>query len=1060
VTTELTLLSRVSYRGQEIAGPRMRGLLALLAADLRTGCSAAGLVEGLWPDGQPENPGKALQVLVSRARARLGSGVIASAPAGYRLSLSAEQVDVSAVLLSASASARHSRAGDHAAALAHAEAGLALWDGGPGGGTAGDDPLSALRAERVSTYRSLVRARALALSRLGRHGEAAEPLTELFRDRLRDEEVLLELLRCEAATAGPSAALARYEAYRRSLRDALGSDPGAALQAVHRQLLQGESPAVRRGVAHEPNSLLGRADDIAAVADLLRTSRVTSIVGAGGLGKTRLAHVVSRQAEHRVVHFVALAGVSADEDVVSEVAAALGVAESLHTSAGHLAIPHDVLTGIVSALGPGPALLVLDNCEHVIRGAAGVVRALVSVTGDLRVLTTSRAPLGLSSESVYLLPELSLPTTVELFSQRARAARPGVGLPADVVEELCRHLDGLPLAAELAAARVRVMSVAEIARRLEDRFTLLRGGARDAPRRHHTLHAVVDWSWNLLEPGGQAAMRALSVFPGGFTADAARHLLGDGDSLRVLEHLAGQSLLKVTDTASGARFRMLETVREFSADHREAAGETGRVTDGFLAWARGFGVTHHEAVFGADPLSAAARVRAEQDNLLQALRHGLARSDGATVAAAAAVLGGLWVIERNLTRMAALAEETAGLLSRFRPEPDLVEVTRTAAALSTMYAFMVQGLGAARLLDTLRRLPPAPPTTVIRAAAIVLSAGPEVLAADGLALRAACDSDEPLLAGVANYAASYVWEHEGDAGGALKAARRMLEAFENRGTPWMLFGAHARIGELCLQAGEGNEARVHLTAALQVMEELGPWSDVFGIRWAVALASLQAGAIDEAEHWLAQAALNRADDAVELLTFDLGLRAEILLARGEVEAGLRLWRRAADRVKNTESEAYRIEPAGLDAGTLEIQAVAVIAHARHGRLGLVAELTGELPRKLSAVLTSPIAGPPAYLVDFPVCGALLLAVAMADLDRGERTGDERATRSGAAMIALAERFGFWRGFQPTMSADRARRAAGRASSSAYGDAVSSYAELGREELRAAALAALRAREQN
>ena len=704
MTTELTLLSRVSYRDQEIAGPRMRGLLALLAADLRTGCSTAGLVEGLWPDGQPENPTKALQILVSRARAQLGSGVIASTPAGYRLSLSADQVDASAVLLSASASARHSRAGDHAAALAHAEAGLALWDGAAGGGTVLDDPLSALRAERASTYRSLVRARTLALSRLGRRSEAVEPLTDLFRERLRDEEVLLELLCCEAATMGPSAALARYEAYRRSLRDELGTDPGAALQAVHEQLLQGDAPTVRHGVAHEPNPLLGRADDIAAVANLLRTSRVTSIVGAGGLGKTRLAHVVSRQAEQRAVHFVALAGVTADDDVVSEVASALGVGESRRSPAGHLAIPQDVLTGMVSALGPGSALLVLDNCEHVIRGAAGLVRALVSVTGDLRVLTTSRAPLGLSSESVYLLPELSLPATVELFSQRARAARPGVGLPADVVEELCRHLDGLPLAAELAAARVRVMSVAEIARRLEDRFTLLRGGARDAPRRHHTLHAVVDWSWNLLEPAGQAAMRVLSVFPGGFTGDAARHLLSAGDSLRVLEYLADQSLLKVTETPSGTRFRMLETVREFSTAHREAAGETIPVTDGFLAWARDFGAAHHESVFGADPLSAAERIRAEQDNLLQALRHALARSDGATVAATAAVLGGLWIIERNLTRMATLTEETAELLSRFRPEPDLVEVTRTAAALCTMYTFMIQGLGAARLLATLCRL--------------------------------------------------------------------------------------------------------------------------------------------------------------------------------------------------------------------------------------------------------------------------------------------------------------------------------------------------------------------
>jgi hypothetical protein len=169
-----------------------------------------------------------------------------------------------------------------------------------------------------------VRVRALALSRLGRHAEAAEALTELVAERPRDEEVLLELLRSEAATVGPSAALTRYEAYRRSLRDELGTDPGPALQALQQQLLQGTSPVVRRGVPHEPNPLLGRDEDLAAVANLLRSSRVTSIVGAGGLGKTRLAQVVSRQAEQRLVYFVALAGVTGDDQVATEVASVLG----------------------------------------------------------------------------------------------------------------------------------------------------------------------------------------------------------------------------------------------------------------------------------------------------------------------------------------------------------------------------------------------------------------------------------------------------------------------------------------------------------------------------------------------------------------------------------------------------------------------------------------------------------------------------------------------------------------------------------------------------------------
>ncbi|HYU86717.1 MAG TPA: BTAD domain-containing putative transcriptional regulator, partial [Kribbellaceae bacterium] len=315
MAAELVLLSRVSYRGREVTSPRLCGLLALLAADLRTGCGTARLVEGLWPNERPENPAKALQILVSRVRAQLGADLIARTSTGYRLSLAEGEVDASAVLLRASASAQHARAGDHAAALAHAEAGLALWTGAAGGDGELGDPVSALRTERASTYRSLMRARGLALSRLGRHAEAVDVLAGELRERPRDEEVLLELLRCEAATAGPAAALARYDGYRRALRDDLGADPGPAVQALYQQLLQGTAPVVRHGVAHEPNPLLGRDDDIVALVGLLRTSRVVSIVGAGGLGKTRLAHVVSRRAEQRVVYFVELAGVGADDEV-------------------------------------------------------------------------------------------------------------------------------------------------------------------------------------------------------------------------------------------------------------------------------------------------------------------------------------------------------------------------------------------------------------------------------------------------------------------------------------------------------------------------------------------------------------------------------------------------------------------------------------------------------------------------------------------------------------------------------------------------------------------------
>ncbi len=232
--------------------------------------------------------------------------LVVSTPTGYRLALDEEQVDSSALLLHDDAAAERARAGDHAGALARAEAGLALWDGTVGAAAGADlhDPVAALRTGRVAAFRSLVRTRALALARLGRREEAVTPLTELARELPRDEEVLTELLRCEAATAGRAAALTRYDTYRRALREELGSDPGPELKSLHQELLTADAPRVRHGVPHDPNPLLGRDADVAAVSGLLRESRVVTVLGPGGLGKTRLSHAVSRAAEQPVVHFV------------------------------------------------------------------------------------------------------------------------------------------------------------------------------------------------------------------------------------------------------------------------------------------------------------------------------------------------------------------------------------------------------------------------------------------------------------------------------------------------------------------------------------------------------------------------------------------------------------------------------------------------------------------------------------------------------------------------------------------------------------------------------------
>ncbi|SNS60177.1 Predicted ATPase [Asanoa hainanensis] len=995
MTVELVLLPRVAYRGQEITGSGPGGLLALLADAPSTGASTNRLVADLWPEKRPDHPAKALQVLVSRLRARLGPELIASTATGYRLTLGPDQVDASAVRLFAESSGRSARAGDHASALASAEAGIALCAGVTA--DPGEDPLAALRAARVPVLDALVRARALALARLGRPAEAVEPLREVAAAHPRDEEVLAELLRCEAVPE----ALARYDSYRRALRDELGTDPGPALREVYQGLLASDAPAVRHGVSEEPNPMLGRDKDIAAVADLLRRSRVVSIVGPGGLGKTRLANAVARQAEQRTVHVVGLAGVATDADVAAEVGSAVG-ARPAHA--------------ILDALGPGAALLVLDNCEHVVDGVAELVRALVSTSRDVRVLTTSRAPLRLAAESVYPLPSLDLPTMVELFGQRARATRPDADLPPAVVAELCTRLDGLPLAVELAAARVRVMSVTEIARRLDDRFELLRGGTRDTPDRHRTLHAVIDWSWHLLAPEAQAAMRTLSVFPGGFTAAAARHVLG---SDAVLEQLVDQSLLRLTEGATGTRFRMLETVREFSAARRDEAGESAAAIGRFLRWAGDADVWWAPGALGLPDVD---NVRGEQDNLLQALRYGLDRQDGAAVTATAAWLGGLWVTESNFTRLIALARDTSWLLSHFRPGPDLVEATRMAAVLNAMIGFVMPDASPLRALAVLRRLPIAPPDNLIRAIDVALRAR------DNAALDALASSDSPLLAAMANYVLSYRWEQVNEPALAVAAARRMLACLQADDMELIRALAHSRVGELCLMVEPGEAAYEHIATALETAERLG-WSTKTRGRWALVQANLQRGAWDKAERGLLEAREDRGDDPVDAARFELCARAQIQLGRGDVDGGLRLWRQAARPV----------DPAtlGTEFGLwpFEVEAAAVLLHARHGRLDEVQDIVDALPEMLSGLLPT---APPTM---FPVCGTLLLAMAVS-------TSGPRAAR----LVALASRFGVFRGTQPDLTPELVESLGRQADAPAYAEAVSSYAGLSISDLKTETLA--------
>jgi hypothetical protein len=558
------------------------------------------------------------------------------------------------------------------------------------------------------------------------------------------------------------------------------------------------------------------------------------------------------------------------------------------------------------------------------------------------------------------------------------------------------------------------------------------------PERHRTLHAVVDWSWNLLEEDARAAMRTLSVFPGGFTGEAAEQVLGE-DALFLLEQLADQSLLTVADTPTGVRFRMLETVREFSAARRTEAGEDEAAVGRFLAWARDFGAAYHDWLFRSEPLTAWERIRAEQDNLVLALRHALARTDGPTIAALTAVLAALWSTGSNYPRLVALAADTGPPLSHYYPEPEYVEVARAAAVFCTANLFMGYGPVAVRHLVTLRRLPPAPPDTLVRAIAIVLSTVPEMLPPDYDVLQRLCDSEQPLLACIAECVATYVWESEHDIDRALASARRIIAALAPEDNPFLQVMGHARLSELCLQTERGEAAYGHLKAALQALPRLGDEHDLIGVRWGLVLACLQRGDPDEAEYWLRQAeAANTAQQ--EDYGMDLLGRAEIALARGLTEVGLGLWRSAVQPLPAVGS-IHGGDPF-FDRWVLQVLSVAVTAHAHAGRLELVAEPVDRLRQGLRTLLSGPSGSP----MEFPVFGTVLHALGMAGL----ASGDATAVR----MIALAQRLRVMRDFQPTMSADRARKAAEEADRTAYADAVSEYAALERDELREAARAVM------
>jgi predicted ATPase/DNA-binding SARP family transcriptional activator/tetratricopeptide (TPR) repeat protein len=905
----LKVLDDVTWDGRPVPGERTHALLRALVGAGGRGLGEQALVEEVWADDPPANPTKALQVVVSRARAATAPAVVERTAYGYRLALRAADVDA--------------------------------W---------------ALRPE------------GLRLATEGRYVEALPLLERAQESAPPDEEVTTALLRAVADVQGVPAALERFESYREQLADRLGIDPGPVLQALHADLLARDRP-VRSGLRFDADALIGREADVAAVTAMVRTARVVSIVGAGGLGKTRLAHVVGRHAEQPVAHFVELAGVTSDDGVALEVADVLGVRETAATRVRPRR--EDVVGRIVDAVGAAPSLLILDNCEHVVAAVADLVSALVARTPALTVLTTSRAPLGLAAERIYLLPELSADDGVALFVARATAARPGVHLDPDAVRSLVERLDGLPLAVELAAAKIRVMSVAEIERRLDNRFALLRGGSRDAPERHQTLLAVIDWSWNLLSEEQRVALRRLSAFRDGFSLDGAAAIVGP-DAVDLVTALADQSLLTVQE-GERVRFRLLETVREFGRMQLVDAGDDAEASVRLRQWGTGLADAAATRLFSRDQVVTMVELRAEEGNLLEVLRGGLADSDVATVVRLFTALAGYWTIEGSHLKVVSLARQVEDLVVPAPVVPGLEDSFRTVLVFIVTNRMIFSRESTDDVVARLRALGPG--TTDARTAAnvrVVITLTSVESGGQMEELIRLTDDPDPLVARVALTWATGALENLGDLAGARSMARRALAlADEDDDGPWTAALLTAQLASLALQAGDTTEAKAYAASALPLLTEIGAWDDIAQTQSMLALAAIRLGELGEAEQILEQVDADESSQSIfGGAVSRLAGHAELLLARGEVEAGLAAYREAVGVLRDRGVPGMDL-PADYAPWVIFPESASITAHCRVGRWADVRTERDALRGTLVDLL-----GEADDFLDYPVvgCGLFTLGV--------------------------------------------------------------------------------------
>lgn len=853
----------------DVPGPKRRAVLALLAlAEGRT-VTVDHLVDALWPSEVPDSGRQALHTHISRLRAHLGPAAVRlqTRPDGYRLDLGAAELDI-ALARALLTRGRTGSEADPAGAFAMLREAHALWRGPVLADLTDIAPIATAVEGCAQLHREVTDT--LIASAIGAgHPEEVLGLAAaaLAADPLREPAVLLRM-RALAASGRAPEALRTGREYRHRLAEETGLDPSPALGDLERDIAAGaigpartpttalarttepgrseasaphKEPAppeastrptapprsgapARLEVPTQPTTqLIGRDTEVAGLHRLLDAERLVTVVGPGGVGKTRLAVEVVRRGETATV--LPLAPVTDPTAIPHALAAALSLT----------VVQGDVLSACIAVLREQHDLLVVDNCEHLLDPVRDTVTLVLSSCPQLTVLATSREPLGLAAEYTFRLAPLPLPgpdsgsgpgderelprvPSVAIFLDRASRVRPG---PPPTLGQLrtiagiVRRLDGMPLAIELAAGRLSTFSLDDLHQRLDRSLDLLGGGRSSTDDRHRTLRATVEWSYQLLPEEERRLFRNLSVFVDGIDLDAAERLateLGlDGDPGSALAHLVDASMIKA-EFGGRTRYRMLETLRAFGLDRLAAAGEERAAAGRMIRWAIDLTAWVDATMTTQREPEADAAVRRELPNLRAAWR--LARSRG-SLDDAAAIVTALFdtVAYRDLIEIRGWAEELAD-------DPVLAGHPRAASVLGTaaeaVYhrgdypkAERLARAGLKRATDSAGSWYCLMPLSV---AELARGAYPEVIEHSFTAAALANRPRESL--GIAALASAYA--------GDFDQARTLNDqGLADADSPSMLsWGAYVT-GEIESAAGQGERAEPHYVRAIELARTSG-----------------------------------------------------------------------------------------------------------------------------------------------------------------------------------------------------------------------------------------------